>query len=202
MKAFWTSCGQKVWPNNAAITMIVQAAINQGAPEKAADLFLYASKVLFHPSVKTTNKYLVRTTQLALREGKKFEVLRDVFKRIEAVKTVGKDERSYLMAIAACRELKDWKHAYKFYKGGLGWLTYTEGMWAGLRELHEGLSPEESDLFISLPRINGKLGVTTERKKRPKAEKKEKQSDEAANPTSGETPKDEIEESKEKKATA
>jgi len=202
MKAFWTSCGQKVWPSNATIAMIVQAAINQGAPEKAADLFLYAPKLLFHPSVKTTNKYLVRTKQFALREGKKLEVLRDVFKRIEPVKTVGKDERSYLMAISACRDLKDWKYTYKFYKGGLGWLPYTESMWAALRELHEGLTPEEADLFISLPRINGKLGVSTERKKRPKAEKKAKQPEEAATPASEEKSKDGSEESKEKKATA
>jgi hypothetical protein len=175
------------------MTMMVQAAINQGVPEKVADLFLYAPKVLFHPSVKTTNKYLVRYKQLALRQAKKSEILKDVFKRVENNKTVGKDERSYLMAISACRDLKDWKNAYKFYKGGLIWLTYTEDMWTGLRELHEGLSAEESDLFISLPRINGKLGVTTERKTRPKPEKKAKQVE------AGEAPS---EKSQEQKATA
>ena len=39
--------------------MIVQAAINLGAADKVADLFLYAPKILFHPAVQTTNNYLV-----------------------------------------------------------------------------------------------------------------------------------------------
>lgn len=105
------------------------------------------------------------------------------------MKTVGKDERSYLMAISACRDLKDWQWAYKFYKRGQAWLTYSQDMWEALKELHEGLTEEESDLFISLPRIKGKLGETSERKKRVKPEKTPKTEPESAEKETEQTAK-------------
>ncbi len=94
----------------------------------------------------------------ALYEKENWELIKETFKRLKDSKTAVKDYRSYLIAIKAYRELKDWRRAYKLHlHAEENKVSLPKEFWEAIREMHEGLSEEESRQFITVPRIERKL---------------------------------------------
>lgn len=137
---------------------MIQVFINQGQPERAYDVsfiqfFAYHKKLMFYPSNMIINVYLK-----ALYDNENWELIKESFKRVKDSNTAKKDFRTYLMAIRAYRELKDWKKAYKLHlHAEANHVELPKEFWNAIRDMHEGLTEEESKKFISIPRIEKKL---------------------------------------------
>lgn len=94
----------------------------------------------------------------ALYEKENWELIVETFKRVKDSQTAGKDYRSYLIAIKAYRELKDWRRAYKLHlHAEENNIALPKEFWEAIKEMHESLTEEESKQFISVPRIERKL---------------------------------------------
>jgi hypothetical protein len=89
-----------------------------------------------------------------LYEKKNWSLILQVFKQIEPRIHVKKDETSYVIALAACKELKKWKWAYRFLKSGKEKMSFSPLFFEAIQELASDLSEEERMKFLFADKNN------------------------------------------------
>ena len=79
----------------------------------------------------------------------------DIFKHIEPIPHLFRNENTYLMVLSACKNLKKWKWAYRFHKQGKEKIQFSQEFYSAIREMASDLTDEEqSKFFFGMSELN------------------------------------------------